>query len=174
MHNHRPTDRLEYFSDAVLAIAATLLATDLPKPDAETGLLQELAKLWPHYEIPEIPTWHRGRMLLIGDGAHALPPNGQGAAMAFEDAVYLARLIGANPEAGHDRIFAHFERVRRARIDAVRKGSQAVRAPQASTPSPLVWYLKTCGMAAFFWWKGGVMRDTRITAFDVRTEPVTL
>lgn len=47
MHNHRPTDRLEYFSDAVLAIAATLLATELPKP--ESNLLQELAKLWPHY-----------------------------------------------------------------------------------------------------------------------------
>lgn len=47
MHNHRPTDRLEYFSDAVLAIAATLLATELPKP--ETNLPQELVKLWPHY-----------------------------------------------------------------------------------------------------------------------------
>jgi uncharacterized membrane protein len=49
MHNHRPTDRLEYFSDAVLAIAATLLATELPKPETETGLLQALAKQWPHY-----------------------------------------------------------------------------------------------------------------------------
>ncbi|MBF9239744.1 DUF1211 domain-containing protein [Hymenobacter sp. BT683] len=49
MHNHRPTDRLEYFSDAVLAIAATLLATELPKPETETGLLQEIVKLWPHY-----------------------------------------------------------------------------------------------------------------------------
>jgi uncharacterized membrane protein len=49
MHNHRPTDRLEYFSDAVLAIAATLLATELPKPETETGLLQEIAKQWPHY-----------------------------------------------------------------------------------------------------------------------------
>ncbi|TWR28894.1 DUF1211 domain-containing protein [Mucilaginibacter pallidiroseus] len=49
MHNHRPTDRLEYFSDAVLAIAATLLATELPKPESETGLLQEIIKLWPHY-----------------------------------------------------------------------------------------------------------------------------
>ncbi|KAA9339209.1 DUF1211 domain-containing protein [Hymenobacter busanensis] len=49
MHNHRPTDRLEYFSDAVLAIAATLLATELPKPETETGLLQELGRLWPHY-----------------------------------------------------------------------------------------------------------------------------
>jgi uncharacterized membrane protein len=49
MHNHRPTDRLEYFSDAVLAIAATLLATELPKPETETGLLHEIIRLWPHY-----------------------------------------------------------------------------------------------------------------------------
>ncbi|WP_044517578.1 TMEM175 family protein [Hymenobacter sp. DG25B] len=49
MYNHRPTDRLEYFSDAVLAIAATLLATELPKPETETGLLQEIVKQWPAY-----------------------------------------------------------------------------------------------------------------------------
>ena len=49
MHNHRPTDRLEYFSDAVLAIAATLLATELPKPENETGLLQAILKQWPAY-----------------------------------------------------------------------------------------------------------------------------
>jgi uncharacterized membrane protein len=49
MHNHRSTDRLEYFSDAVLAIAATLLATELPKPETSIGLLQEIAKQWPHY-----------------------------------------------------------------------------------------------------------------------------
>lgn len=49
MHNQRPTDRLEYFSDAVLAIAATLLAAELPKPDIETGLLQAIAKEWPSY-----------------------------------------------------------------------------------------------------------------------------
>ncbi|RYY84049.1 MAG: DUF1211 domain-containing protein [Chitinophagaceae bacterium] len=42
MHNHRPTYRLEYFSDAVLAIAATLLATELPKPETETSLLQAI------------------------------------------------------------------------------------------------------------------------------------
>jgi len=49
MHNHRPTDRLEYFSDAVLAIAATLLATELPKPETETGLLQAIVREWPSY-----------------------------------------------------------------------------------------------------------------------------
>jgi uncharacterized membrane protein len=49
MYNHRPTDRLEYFSDAVLAIAATLLATELPKPEAGTDLLIGLLENWPHY-----------------------------------------------------------------------------------------------------------------------------
>ena len=49
MYNHRTTDRLEYFSDAVLAIAATLLATELPKPEAGTDLLGEILKNWPHY-----------------------------------------------------------------------------------------------------------------------------
>ena len=49
MYNHRTTDRLEYFSDAVLAIAATLLATELPKPEAGTDLLREILKNWPHY-----------------------------------------------------------------------------------------------------------------------------
>jgi uncharacterized membrane protein len=49
MYNHRATDRVEYFSDAVLAIAATLLATELPKPETETGLLQALVKQWPAY-----------------------------------------------------------------------------------------------------------------------------
>jgi uncharacterized membrane protein len=49
MYNHRATDRVEYFTDAVLAIAATLLATELPKPETETGLLQALVKQWPAY-----------------------------------------------------------------------------------------------------------------------------
>lgn len=39
--------------------------------------------------------WYRGRVLLIGDAAHSCPPMlAQGAAMAAEDAVVLAQLIG--------------------------------------------------------------------------------
>ncbi len=49
MHHQRPADRPEYFSDAVLAIATTLLATELPKPETETGLLQAIVKEWPSY-----------------------------------------------------------------------------------------------------------------------------
>ncbi|MGY1812615.1 FAD-dependent monooxygenase [Blastococcus sp. SYSU D00820] len=39
--------------------------------------------------------WYRGRVLLIGDAAHACPPMlAQGAAMAAEDAIVLAELVG--------------------------------------------------------------------------------
>jgi 2-polyprenyl-6-methoxyphenol hydroxylase-like FAD-dependent oxidoreductase len=41
------------------------------------------------------PPWHRGRVVLIGDAAHTGTPHlAQGAAMAIEDAVLLARLLG--------------------------------------------------------------------------------
>jgi 2-polyprenyl-6-methoxyphenol hydroxylase-like FAD-dependent oxidoreductase len=38
--------------------------------------------------------WHKGRVLLIGDAAHATTPHlGQGAAQAVEDAVVLGDLL---------------------------------------------------------------------------------
>lgn len=41
--------------------------------------------------------WHRGRVLLIGDAAHASTPfMGQGGAMALEDGVLLAQLLAAD------------------------------------------------------------------------------
>jgi 2-polyprenyl-6-methoxyphenol hydroxylase-like FAD-dependent oxidoreductase len=41
--------------------------------------------------------WHRGRVVVLGDAAHACAPHiTQGAAMALEDAVVLAELLGAS------------------------------------------------------------------------------
>lgn len=38
--------------------------------------------------------WHRGRVMVVGDAAHACPPLiAQGAAMCMEDAVLLAELV---------------------------------------------------------------------------------
>ncbi|WP_217555455.1 FAD-dependent oxidoreductase [Streptomyces sp. GbtcB6] len=40
-------------------------------------------------------SWHRGRVVLIGDAAHCCPPTmAQGAAMSLEDALVLAELLG--------------------------------------------------------------------------------
>lgn len=43
------------------------------------------------YDRPPIFTWSRGRVVLLGDSAHAMQPNmGQGGCMAIEDGHQLA------------------------------------------------------------------------------------
>ena len=44
--------------------------------------------------MPPVPHWHRGRMVLVGDAVHA-PSNstGQGASLAMESAIQLARCL---------------------------------------------------------------------------------
>jgi len=71
------------------------------------------------FDIPSLPTWHQNRVVLIGDAAHAVSPNaGQGASMALEDAIYLAKLLRPNP---HEwaRAFARFERDRKPRAERI-------------------------------------------------------
>lgn len=49
-----------------------------------------------HNDLEEMPPhpWSRGRVLLVGDAAHATTPNmGQGAAMALEDVAVLCELL---------------------------------------------------------------------------------
>jgi 2-polyprenyl-6-methoxyphenol hydroxylase-like FAD-dependent oxidoreductase len=44
------------------------------------------------HDLPPFSGWHRGRVVLVGDAAHAMTPNlGQGAAQAIEDAHALAK-----------------------------------------------------------------------------------
>jgi 2-polyprenyl-6-methoxyphenol hydroxylase-like FAD-dependent oxidoreductase len=70
------------------------------------------------YDIPSLPTWHRGRVALIGDAAHAVSPNaGQGASLALEDAMYLAKTLRDSTD--YEAAFARFERDRKPRAEKV-------------------------------------------------------
>ncbi|KAK6366845.1 hypothetical protein LTS17_010396 [Exophiala oligosperma] len=54
-------------------------------------------RTWPFAKVPNLEHWmsSSGRVILIGDAAHAIPPSGgQGAASAFEDAETLAYVLG--------------------------------------------------------------------------------
>ena len=67
----------------------------------------------------ETPSYHQGRVVLIGDAAHAFPPLlAQGAAMAIEDAVGLAQLIHENDDL--DDALQTYETARRPRVDTIR------------------------------------------------------
>jgi FAD-dependent urate hydroxylase len=73
---------------------------------------------WATYDLPSVPTWYRGSLVIIGDAAHATAPSsGQGASMAIEDAVVLARCLRDLPEIG--QAFAAYERLRRARVERI-------------------------------------------------------
>jgi 2-polyprenyl-6-methoxyphenol hydroxylase-like FAD-dependent oxidoreductase len=69
-------------------------------------------------DVATLPTWSRKRTLLIGDAAHATSPHaGQGASLALEDAVRLARLLQDGQELGVT--FQNFESERRPRAERV-------------------------------------------------------
>jgi len=47
------------------------------------------------FDIQYLPRWYDGRVMLIGEAAHAVSPNsGQGASLALEDAMYLCAIAG--------------------------------------------------------------------------------
>jgi len=73
---------------------------------------------WFHRLLVE-GSWHRGRVVLAGDAAHACPPTlAQGAAMSLEDALILAGLLAGHTwDTSPDALLtAYYER----RIDRVR------------------------------------------------------
>ncbi|MBS2537266.1 FAD-dependent monooxygenase [Catenulispora sp. NF23] len=67
-------------------------------------------------DLPLGLRWHTLRTLIIGDAAHAASPaTGQGASMAMEDAVVLAKALRDAPSMSG--ALADYERVRRPRVE---------------------------------------------------------
>ncbi|MER7832645.1 FAD-dependent monooxygenase [Streptomyces sp. NPDC095602] len=115
-----------------------------------------------HHDLEELtaPVWGRGRVLLLGDAAHAMTPNlGQGAAMAIEDAYALA--LALRPDAagtgrGGDRVAGAAERYRALRHRRVRAVQLASRQAGAVTA-----------------WRGPLGRVVRETAIRRMPEALT-
>ncbi|MGH3828933.1 MAG: FAD-dependent monooxygenase [Pseudonocardiaceae bacterium] len=72
----------------------------------------------PSEYLPNVPTWHRGRMVLVGDSAHApSSSSGQGASMSIESATQLARCLRDLPMVSD--AFTGYEALRRPRLRRV-------------------------------------------------------
>lgn len=86
------------------------------------------------HDLPSVPTWHNGSMVIIGDAAHApSPTSGQGASMAIEDAVVLGKClrdISDTPTA-----LATYEGLRRSRVERI--VAQGARTGRSKTPGPV-------------------------------------
>lgn len=79
-----------------------------------------------HHLPGGLPRYATGRVVMVGDAAHAtLPTMGQGAATALEDGVCVGRLVGAPVAAGGDLFAAlsAFDAARRPRCRAIARAS---------------------------------------------------
>ena len=69
------------------------------------------------YDVPALPTWHVGHVMLIGDAAHAMSPaGGQGASLALEDAMVLGQHL-ADRLVPVEHVFDKVEGLLRARAE---------------------------------------------------------
>jgi 2-polyprenyl-6-methoxyphenol hydroxylase-like FAD-dependent oxidoreductase len=84
--------------------------------------------------MPPVPHWHRGRMVLVGDAVHA-PSNstGQGASLAIESSIQLARCLRDLPDA--TSAFNAYEQLRRERVERITK--RGARTNSTKTPGPV-------------------------------------
>lgn len=101
------------------------------------------------YDLGHVPTWHRDGIVLVGDAAHApSPSSGQGASLAVEDAVELARALathGTVPAA-----LVAYERARRPRVERV--VAAGARSSSAKTPGPVGRVLRDAALRVAFRW----------------------
>jgi 2-polyprenyl-6-methoxyphenol hydroxylase-like FAD-dependent oxidoreductase len=84
--------------------------------------------------MPPVPHWYRGRMVIVGDAAHA-PSNssGQGASLSIESGIQLARCLRDIPDLA--TAFATYDAMRRPRVEGVAK--RAARLNHAKAPGPV-------------------------------------
>jgi 2-polyprenyl-6-methoxyphenol hydroxylase-like FAD-dependent oxidoreductase len=116
MHDPLP-GRLERFRDRFSGFGG-------PVPECLAALEWDEQLHFGPIEWVDLDSWHAGRVVLIGDAAHAAPPHmGEGGSMAIEDALVLAEVLR---DAGTVEAALHaFERRRRPRVGWVQAQSRA-------------------------------------------------
>ena len=102
-----------------------LYGDDYPAHDILAAATPEnMVVLGAMYIMPSVPRWHSDRVVLAGDAVH-LPSNstGQGASLAIESAVELARCLRDLPV---PQAFEAYEKLRRSRVEKVAENGEKI------------------------------------------------
>ncbi len=94
---------------------------------------------YPIYDISTQPIWQKGPVVLVGDAIHAVSPGaGQGASLAVEDALVLAKCLRDRED--YALAFATYERLRRARVEHMVKYGRSLGQAKIMTNPIQVWF----------------------------------
>lgn len=118
--------------------------------------------LWPVFTLSKHGKWATERVMLIGDAAHAMPPQGESTGIVFEDGVLFSRVLARwmqKTRNGGDgtpvkEAFDAFETLRRGRIEAAWEESQSV----VKTVQEVGWFghrVKMNVVPWYLWWTRG-------------------
>ncbi|KAH0845077.1 hypothetical protein AYO21_01662 [Fonsecaea monophora] len=145
---------------------------------ASQGVELSSLSLWPYYKLPELTSWTStsGRVIIIGDAAHAMPPTGgQGAAMAFEDALTLADTLSLlNKSEPRDQgnhhldLLREWQTARRARVKKILAFTSRGGDMRKSSTSTFRQLLKEWVMWAYFLFVGKDAGLSWIYEFDTQ------
>jgi 2-polyprenyl-6-methoxyphenol hydroxylase-like FAD-dependent oxidoreductase len=148
--------------------------TNEPVRSLIDGADDKTAKIWTPWTLGKIDKWTKGRCCLIGDAAHAMPPNGMGSALAFEDVALMTKLFTTPPASGSEKdttktysdLFNRFQAIRQPRVEKLREGGKTAETLKQQT-NPWVWAAKKWGFRGYFWWNSGVLKFGAKTEWDV-------
>src|SRR5438876_443244 len=94
---------------------------------------------YPIYDISTQPIWHQGPVVLVGDAIHAVSPNaGQGASLAVEDAIVLAKCLQDISDL--EQAFSTYERLRRTRVERMVQHGRSAGQGKVMTNPIQVWF----------------------------------
>jgi 2-polyprenyl-6-methoxyphenol hydroxylase-like FAD-dependent oxidoreductase len=123
-------------------------AGEIPGGQLADGTTEETLQVTGAIHImPPVPHWYRERMVLVGDAVHA-PSNstGQGASLAIESAIQLARCLRDLPDPAS--AFAAYEGLRRDRVEKITR--RGARTNSTKTPGPVARRIMQTFMPLFF------------------------
>ena len=113
--------------------------------------------LWPVFTLSKGGKWATDRVMLIGDSAHAMPPQGESTGIVFEDGVLFSRCLAQWMDTRQSEgvpvkeAFDAYENLRRARIDTAFDESQSVIKTVQDTPW-LGHKIKMNVVPWYLWW----------------------